>query len=116
MGTSPNVRHRGNLRWALLLAGVVLGLWFVGLPLLAGLGPDDRPTKPLFAVATVTILLAPIALIWVVGEAHLRWSPRGRVARGIVGWTLALACLGVLLWLAPAALYLLVMYAGFVFG
>ena len=116
MGTTRGSARRGNLRWALVLAGAVLGLWFVGLPVLDGLGPHDRPNKPLYALAAVAIVLAPIALIWVVGEAHLRFSPRGRVARGVVGWVLALACLGLLLYLAQPALYLLVMSLAFVFG
>ncbi|WP_156996625.1 hypothetical protein [Knoellia aerolata] len=116
MGTSPGSEHRGNLRWALLLAGAVLALWFVGLPVLGGVVRDDRPDRAMFALAAVTILLAPVALVWVVGEAHLRWSPRARGARGVVGWTLALACLGLLLWLAPPALYLLVSSLAVVFG
>jgi hypothetical protein len=116
MATSTRSGRSGNLRWAGLLAGVVLALWFVGLPVLDGLGRDDRPNRPLYAVAAIAIVLAPIALIWVVGEAHLRFSPRGRVARTVVGWALALACLALLLYLAPAALYLLVMSLAFVFG
>ena len=116
MGTTTGPRRRGNLRWALLFAGVVLALWFVGLPVLDSLGADERQNRPFFALAAVTVLLTPVALVWVVGEAHLRWSPRDRVARGVVGWVLALACLGLLVWLAPVGLYLLVMSAALAFG
>ena len=116
MEASPGSKHRSNLRWALLLAGSVLTLWFVVLPVLGGTGRDDRTETVVFALAAATILLAPVALIWVVGEAHLRWSPRGRVARGVVGWSLALACLALLLYLAPPALYLLVSTLAVLFG
>ena len=116
MGTTTQPRRRGNLRWALLLTAVVLALWFVGLPVLDALGRDERENRPLHALVVVTLLLTPVTLVWVVGEAHLRWSPSGRVARGVVGWALAFACLGLLVWLAPVGLYLLVMSLALAFG
>ena len=51
-----------------------------------------------------------------VGEVHLRWSPRARLARGLVGWTLTAATLALLLLAAPVVLYLLLLSAGATFG
>ncbi|MFW5473305.1 hypothetical protein ACOCJ5_08355 [Knoellia sp. CPCC 206450] len=117
MGTTTEPRRRGNLRWALLFAAVVLAQWFVGLPLLEALGrQDDRVDRTFYVLAALAIVSTPFALVWLVAEAHLRFSPRGRVARGVVGWSLALTCLAVLVHLAPVGLYLLVMSLAFAFG
>lgn len=117
MATTTEQRRRGNLPWALLFAGMVLGLWFVGLPILESLGREaDWVDRTFFAVAAHAIVMSPVALVWLVGEAHLRFSPRGRMARGVVGWSLVLLCLALLVYLAPPALYLLVMSLAFAFG
>ena len=102
----------GNLRWAVALAGGLVALWVAGLPLVSVLG-GPRVT---YCLMVLVLVVAPFALVWLVGETHLRWSPEGRAARTLVGWILAAATLTLLVLVAPVALYLLVHSAGYVFG
>ncbi len=103
-------RGRSNLPWALGFAASL-----VALLLAAPLAERVWPKAP-YAIIALVVVLTPVALVWVAGEAHLRWSPRGRVARGATGWSLALVCLALLVFLAPPGIFLLVMSLGYLFG
>ncbi|KGN37675.1 hypothetical protein [Knoellia subterranea] len=100
--------REGNLLWAGLFAGVVMGLFFFGVPVAEAVFGDQGTNKPAYALTVLALVLAPFALVWLVGELHLELSPRDRVARGIVGWLLALATLALLVVAAPLAFYILI--------
>jgi hypothetical protein len=106
-------RARGNLRWAVHFAVVDLGLAMAAGSLIDRVGATG--TRVAHGLVALTIALAPVAFLWIVAEAHLRWSPRGRVARGIIGWTLVATCIVLLLSCAPVAFYLFIMNLGYAF-
>ncbi|WP_404386156.1 hypothetical protein LL946_06965 [Knoellia locipacati] len=103
-------RTRSNLPWALGFAALLVAM-LLAAPWVGAIWP-----KAPYAIFALVIVLTPVALVWVAGEAHLRWSPRDRVARGAAGWSLALVCLGLLVFLAPPGIYLLVMSLAYLFG
>ncbi|KGN29643.1 hypothetical protein N798_12980 [Knoellia flava TL1] len=108
MGTTTEPERRGNLRWAMLFAGVVAALWFVALPLLSQFDSGVGHNRAALAVICAAIVLTPFALVWFVAEAHLEWSPRDRLARGVVGWVLALGTLAMLVLASPFAVYVFI--------
>lgn len=108
MEQGAGTTRRSNLPWAMLFAGVVAALWFVALPLLDRLGSGVGHNRAALAVTCAAIVLTPFALVWFVAEAHLAWSPRKRIARGVVGWLLALGTLAVLVLAAPIAFYIFI--------
>jgi len=107
-------RNRGNLRWAALFAVTVLAVAYAAGWLTNRV--DGAGERIAWGVVALTFALAPIALIWLVGEVHLRWSPRDGVPRGVVGWSLAVLCLGLILFCAPYALYIFIFSLGSAFG
>lgn len=113
-GRSAAGRDRGNLRWALLSAALVVGLFVTAATVSDNVGATGE--RIAYGVLAFTVLLAPVALVWLVGELHLRWSPRGRLARAVVGWTLTALCLTLLVACAPFALYILILSLGSAFG
>ncbi|WP_353951782.1 hypothetical protein V6K52_19500 [Knoellia sp. S7-12] len=107
-------RGRGNLRWALLFALTVALTLALAVALTHHL---DRPTvRVVWGVVALGLLLAPVALFWILGEAHLRWSPRGRLGRALVGWSLVAVFVGVIVWCFPVGFYLFIMSLAFTFG
>lgn len=107
--TAPRRSH-SNLPLALAFAVAVVALFLMA--------PHTEPisARAPYVAVSLSIVLSPLALIWVVGEVHLRFSPRAPLPRAVVGWTLALACLGLCLALAPPALYVLLMSSAYAFG
>lgn len=108
MGSVAKPDREGNLLWSGVFAAVVLGLFIIGVPVAEAVFGNQGTNKPAYALTALSLLLAPFALVWLVGELHLAFSPRERVARGVVGWLLALACLAVLVVAAPFAFYILI--------
>ena len=113
MGDATGARRRGNLRWALLFAGLDVAVAYLAGWLTDRVG--DTGARVAWGAVALSVAVAPLALIWLLGELHLRWSPRGRLARGLVGWALAAACLALLLGCAPAGFYVLLMSLGYAF-
>ena len=109
MGTTTRQGQRSNFDRAALFAGAVAALWFVVLPVLDLFSPEEGWNRPALVVTVVAIALTPFALVWFVAESHLRWSPRDRVPRAVVGWTIALGTLALLVCAAPFAIYLVLM-------
>ena len=108
MEQGAGTTRRSTLRWAMLFAGVVPALWFVALPLLGQFDSGVGHDRAALAVTCVAIVLTPFALVWFVAEAHLEWSPRDRLARGVVGWVLALGTLAMLVLAFPFAVYVFI--------
>lgn len=98
----------------MLFGGFVLATWAAGLSVARASDPTVMRVGS--GVIALSILLAPVALVWVVGEAHGRWSPRRPLARGLVGGTLWIAVLSLILACAPFALYGLIASLGNAFG
>ena len=90
-------RGAGNGRRSLALLGVALGLWAVCFWLMGDDGGADGGGSVVRVLLPVAVLVSTVALVWVTGEAHLRWSPARGPSRALVGWVLAVACLAVCL-------------------
>lgn len=114
MTDAPAARRRGNLRWAVAFAVAVVATSILAMTLVDRL--DSRPERVAWGVIAAGVVLAAVALFWVVAEAHLRWSPRGRFSRGVVGWALTLGYLALILFAAPVGLYLAIMSLGMASG
>ena len=95
------------MSWAALFAVAVVGMAMAAGSLIDRVG--ETGTRVAHGLVALAVVLAPFALLWIVAEAHLRWSPRERVARGVVGWMLVAACLALLLVCTPPAIYLVIM-------
>lgn len=111
MAGATVVRKRSNLRWAVLLA-VCIVLSFVA----AGWATDHvggAVQRVAYGVMALCILLSLPALVWVAGEAHLRWSPRSGPARALVGWTIAAGCIAVGVLTGPFAFILFLLCASY---
>ena len=113
MGDVAGTRKRGNLRWAALFVVADIGLAAGAASLIDKVGATG--TRVAYGFVALAVALAPVALLWIVGEAHLRWSPRGRVARGLVGWTLVALYAGVIVLCAPTAFFVFIMSLAYAF-
>ncbi|MDT0212658.1 hypothetical protein Q9R29_02065 [Rothia sp. ARF10] len=104
MEQGAGTTRRSNLPWAVGFALVLLVVFMLG----SQLGNTTSGTLRSVGWASVgtTVALSPFALIWLVGELHLRFSPRDRVLRGVVGWTLVLAVIALIVFVGPVALYI----------
>jgi hypothetical protein len=104
MKEEVDTARRSNLRWAVGFAVVLSVVFTLG----SRLGDTASGTLRSVGWASVgtTVVLSPFALIWLVGELHLRFSPRDRVLRGVIGWALVLAVIALIVFVGPIALYI----------